>query len=192
MMMEAARLLRLAYPNPKRTILIGHWGGEEHGLLGSRSFAEDNPKVVDGLHAAFNQDNGTWRVEYIRMMGLLAPGEYFGRWLSRIPAEISGEIELDLPGVPERGGSDHMAFLCHGAPSFRLQSHYPDYRQYTWHTNRDTWDKIVFDDLRNNATLAAMLAYLASEDPEKMGREQRVLPGGEQWPRCTPPRRSSM
>ncbi len=44
---------------------------------------------------------------------------------------------------------------------------YDEYRQYTWHTNRDTYDKIVFDDLAENATLAAMLAYMASEDPER-------------------------
>ena len=43
-------------------------------------------------------------------------------------------------------------------------------------TNRDTFDKIVFDDLKNNATLTAMLVYLASEDPELLPRDQRVLP----------------
>ncbi len=34
--------------------------------------------------------------------------------------------------------------------------HYPEYRQYTHHTNRNTFDKIVFDDVRKNSTLAAM------------------------------------
>ena len=78
-----------------------------------------------------------------------------------------------------------------GAP---LAAHY---RQYTWHTNRDTYDKIVFDDLRNNATLAAMLAYAASEDPERMDVTRRVMPVSERtgqpgtWPQCRPPRRSS-
>ena len=88
-----------------------------------------------------------------------------------------------------------MSFLCHAAPGFRLQSSYPEYRQYTWHTNRDTYDKIVFEDLRNNATLAAMLAYLASEDPERVPRDRRVLPTGENgerltWPTCRSPRRT--
>ena len=41
---------------------------------------------------------------------------------------------------------------------------------YTWHTNRDTFDKLVFDDLKTNAMLVAMLAYQASEDPERMPR----------------------
>lgn len=194
-MLEAMRLLKLAYPNPKRTILVGHWGGEEQGLIGSGAFAADHPEVVSGLQANFNQDNGTWRIEYIRMMGYTRAGEFFARWMSKVPAEIENLIDYDIPGVPERGGSDHMSFICHGAPGFRLQSHYPDYRQYTWHTNRDTYDKIVFDDLRNNATLAAMLAYLASEDPEKMPRDRRVLvgPGGQSqsWPPCGAVRRSS-
>lgn len=189
MMMEAMRLLKAAYPNPKRTILVGHWGAEEQGLIGSRAFAEDHKEVVDGLQAAFNQDNGTWRVEYIRMMGLTGAAAHFGRWFSALPAEIESLIDLDIPGVPETGGSDHMSFLCAGAPSFRLQSNYPDYRQYTWHTNRDTYDKIVIDDLKNNATLAAMLAYQASEDPERVPRDKRTM--STAWPRCPTAARST-
>lgn len=88
-----------------------------------------------------------------------------------------------------------MSFLCAGAPAFRLQSNYPDYRQYTWHTNRDTYDKLILDDLRNNATVAAMLAYLAAEDPDRMPRDRRVLapaPNGQPaaWPSCPTARRS--
>ncbi len=195
MMMEAMRLLKAAYPNPKRTIIVGHWGAEEQGLIGSRAFAEDHKEVVDGLQTAFNQDNGTWRIEYIRMMGLTGAGAHFGRWFSALPTEIESLIDLDIPGVPETGGSDHMSFLCAGAPSFRLQSNYPDYRQYTWHTNRDTYDKLIIDDLKNNATLAAMLAYQASEDPARVPRDQRVLvsPSGatQGWPRCSPAPRST-
>ena len=88
-----------------------------------------------------------------------------------------------------------MSFLCAGAPSFRLQSNYPDYRQYTWHTNRDTYDKLIIDDLKNNATLAAMLAYQASEDPVRVPRDQRVLTAGGgspgSWPRCSSPPRQA-
>lgn len=196
MMLEAMRLLRAAYPNPRRTILVGHWGGEEQGLIGSRAFTEDHPDVVENLQALFNQDNGTWRIEYIQAQGLLGASANLGHWVAQLPTEISEHIELDLPGPQEVGGSDHVAFLCHGAPGWRLQSHYPDYRQYTWHTNRDTYDKIIFDDLRNNATLAAMLAYLASEDPERVPRDRAVLPTdsrtGEprEWMSCRDARRS--
>jgi len=196
MMLEAMRILKAAYPNPKRTIILGLWGGEEQGLIGSGAFAADHPEVIRGLQAAFNQDNGTWRVEYIRMMGYTEAGAHFGRWFGKLPRELTRHIELDIPGEPERGGSDHMSFICHGAPGFRLQSNYPDYRQYTWHTNRDTFDKLIFDDLRNNATLAAMLVYQAAEDPTLMPRTQRVLPPNAQgqpvaWPSCGNVRRSS-
>jgi len=196
MVLEAMRLLAEAYPAPRRTILAGHWGGEEQGLIGSRAFTEDHPEVVENLQALFNQDNGTWRVEYVQAQGLLGASEHLARWVARLPEEIAGEIELDLPGPQETGGSDHVAFLCHGAPGWRLQSHYPEYRQYTWHTNRDTYDKIVLDDLANNATLAAMLAYLASDDPERVPRDRALLPpdprSGEEraWIPCREARRS--
>jgi carboxypeptidase Q len=190
MMMEAMRLLKAAYPNPRRTILVGHWGGEEQGLVGSTAYAADHSDVMDGLHASFNQDNGTWRVDYIRMMGFTEAGEHFARWFSAIPNELTDPIELDIPGLPESGGSDHMSFICIPAPAFRLQSNYPDYRQYTWHTNLDTFDKVVFDDLRHNATLVAMLAYMASEDPELMSRETRELPTTRPAPPATPSRRT--
>src|SRR5687768_14864252 len=195
-MLEAMRIIKQAYPNPKRTIVVGHWGGEEQGLIGSGAFAADHPEIVSGLQASFNQDNGTWRIDYIRMQGFAGAGESFGKWFGKIPNEITENIRLDIPGVPERGGSDHMSWICRGAPGFRLQSHYPEYRQYTWHTNRDTYDKIVMDDLKNNATLTAMLAYLASEDPDKVSRTQRALPPDAEgkptpWPACVPPQRKS-
>jgi carboxypeptidase Q len=196
-MLEAMRILKAAYPNPRRTILVGHWGGEEQGLIGSRAFTEDHPEIVENLQALFNQDNGTWRVDYIQAQGLLGASGHLADWVARLPTEISRHIELDLPGPQEVGGSDHVAFLCHGAPGWRLQSHYPEYRQYTWHTNIDTFDKIVLDDLANNATLAAMLAYLASEDPRRVPRDRALLPPNPQtgqpraWLPCTPARRSS-
>jgi carboxypeptidase Q len=62
-MMEAMRILKKVYPNPKRTILVGHWGSEEQGLNGSRAFVEDHPEIVKNLQALFNQDNGTGRVQ---------------------------------------------------------------------------------------------------------------------------------
>jgi carboxypeptidase Q len=46
----------------------------------------------------------------------------------------------------------------------------------------------VFDDVRNNAILTAILVYMASEDPAKTSRDKAVLPisprTGEQvkWP----------
>ena len=191
MMLEAMRILKQAYPNPRRTILVGHWGGEEQGTRGSRGFGEMHPDILEGMQVVFNQDNGTWRAELIEGQGFLAAGANLARWLSFVPTEISSNLKLDVPGNQENAGSDHTSFICHGVPAFRLQSNYTEYRQYTWHTNRDTYDKLVMDDLKNNATLAAMLAYRASEDSTRVPRDKSILPPGangqpRNWPTCPP------
>jgi hypothetical protein len=196
MMLEAMRILKETYPSPRRTIIVGHWGAEEMGLIGSRSFVEDHPEVIEGLQVAFNQDNGTWRVERIEGQGFVGAGAHIARWMSLVPREISGHVTLEFPGAQNNRGSDHSSFVCMGVPAFRLQSNYEEYRQYTWHTNRDTYDKIVFDDLKENATLAAMLAYAASEDPERVPSDRAILPEDprtgepQPWMRCGTARRS--
>ena len=194
-MMEAMRLLKKYYPNPKRTIIAGHWGSEEQGLNGSRAFVEDHPEVVDGLQALFNQDNGTGRVIRISGGGFLNSYDYLSRWLYAVPNDITQHIETTFPGSPAGGGSDYASFLAKGAPAFSLSSLSWSYWNYTWHTNRDTYDKIVFDDVRNNAILTAILTYMASEDSEKTSREKIVLPmnprTGKQrtWPTPRSPNR---
>lgn len=195
-MMEAMRVLKKLYPNPKRTIIAGHWGSEEQGLNGSSSFVEDNPEVVEGLQALFNQDNGTGRVVRISGQGFLHAYEFFNRWMQPVPREIKGEIEMTFPGTPGGGGSDYASFVAAGAPGFSLSSLSWDYGTYTWHTNRDTYDKIVFDDVRDNVILTAILTYMASEDDQTFPRDKAVLPinrrTGEQmaWPSPRNPNRS--
>ena len=187
-MMEAMRILKKIYPNPKRTILVGHWGSEEQGLNGSRAFVKDHPEIVENVQALFNQDNGTGRVVNISGNGFLHAYDYLGRWLNEVPENVTSHIETNFPGTPGRGGSDYASFVAAGAPAFNLSSLSWDYWNYTWHTNRDTYDKIVFDDVRNNVILTAVLAYMASEDPERTSREKINLPvsrrTGEQmtWP----------
>ncbi len=194
-MMETARILKKLYPNPKRTIIVGLWGSEEQGLNGSRAYVEDHPEVVEGLQALFNQDNGTGRVVNLSGQGFLHAYEYLGRWLEAVPDSITRHIETTFPGNPGRGGSDYASFVAMGAPAFSLSSLSWSYWNYTWHTNLDTYDKIVFDDVRNNVILTAILTYMASEDPVKTSREKAVLSinprTGEQreWPTPRSPNR---
>ncbi|MFT6213931.1 MAG: hypothetical protein ACJAS3_000320 [Roseivirga sp.] len=175
-MMEAMRILKEVYPNPKRTILVGHWGSEEQGLNGSSSFVQDHPEVMKGMQASFNQDNGTGRVVNISGQGFLHAYEFINRWLAPVPSAIRSEINTTFPGTPSGGGSDYASFLAAGAPGFSLSSTSWDYGTYTWHTNKDTYDKLVFEDIRNNAILTAIMTYMASEDDEFFPRDQSVLP----------------
>ena len=197
MIMEAMRILKQVYPNPRRTILVGHWSGEEQGLNGSRGYVRDHPEIVSGLQALFNQDNGTGRVENMSASGFPDAAASLARYLARVPADITRNIKFGFPGAPSGGGTDHASFVSCGAPGFGLGSGDWDYGRYTWHTNRDTYDKISFDDVKNNAALAAMLVYLASEDTARMSREKRTVfsltPSGQPgaWPECRDAQRST-
>src|SRR5262249_20959281 len=174
-MMEAMRVLKRAYPNPRRTILVGHWSGEEQGLNGSRRHVKDHPEVRNRLQALFNPDNGTGRIENMSASGFPDASAALARYLARVPADITRNIKFSFPGNPSGGGTDHASFVSCGAPGFGLGSGDWDYGRYTWHTNRDTYDKISFDDVKNNAPLAAMLVYLADQDTVRMSRERRTV-----------------
>jgi hypothetical protein len=189
MAMEAMRILKLAYPRPKRTIMVGHWNSEEQGLNGSRAFTEDHPEVMKGLQALFNQDNGTGRVQSISSAGLTAIGPHLRDWYSKLPAFYTDSMSPNVvswqfndrpTGNP--GGTDGAVFACYGTPSFGMGALNWNYNSYTWHTNRDTYDKVVFDDLKHNATLAALLVYLASEDPTFIARDKSPGTWPENWP----------
>ena len=169
MMLEAMRILKTVYPKPARTILVGHWSGEEQGIIGSGAFAEDHPEIAAGLQFAFNQDNGTGRI--ISFGASIHPENYprLSDYLLAMPSEITQWVRLIPPG-PYNSGSDHVSWLCRGAPAVGLNALQWDYSYTTWHTTRDSFDKIVIDDLKNNATLVAMLAYMASEDKQQSSR----------------------
>jgi hypothetical protein len=123
----------------------------------------------------FNQDNGTGRVVNISGQGFQNAGDFITRWLAAAPDSIKGRIRTTFPGTPGGGGSDYASFVAAGAPGFSLSSLSWDYSSYTWHTNRDTYDKIVWDDLTNNVVLTAILAYMACEEPQLFTREKAEL-----------------
>ena len=191
-MMEALRILKAIGFVPKRTIRAGHWQGEEQGLNGSRAYSEDHPEVVNGLYALFNQDNGTGRVTGSGPGALPGTAVRLDAWLREMPSEITRWMRLGSPGAPANGGSDNASFACYGAPAFGLNALGWDYGWTTWHTNRDTFDKLVREDLVHNATLVAMLVAQAASDPNPMPRDRLdPLPNdprtgqAQAWPACT-------
>lgn len=194
-MMEVARILKKYYPNPKRTIIVGLWGSEEQGLNGSRAYVSAHKDQMSGIQAVFNQDNGTGRIQNVSGQGFLNSYDYLGRWYSAVPSELKQGINFTFPGTPGGGGSDHASFVAAGAPAFMLGSLNWAYGAYTWHTQRDTYDKIVFDDVKSNVATIAILTYMASEDPEKSSQERIKLPINPrtgvqmEWPKVSEPTR---
>ena len=196
-MIEAMRILRTVYPNPKRTIIIGLWNSEEQGLNGSKAYAEMHPEVLSGMQMLFNQDNGTGRISSVSPGPFVQAGATLTRYMSEMPSEITQWIRLGgTSPFNGPGGTDHTVFVCHKAPGIGTGALSWDYSNTTWHTNRDTYDKIIAEDLKNNATLIAMLAYMASEDPQKFPRDlvpQGNMPDGtpRPWPTCPGPTKSA-
>ncbi|HKS07839.1 MAG TPA: M28 family peptidase, partial [Gemmatimonadaceae bacterium] len=180
-MMEAMRILKQVLPNPQRTILVGHWSSEENGLVGSRAWAEDHQDIVKGMQGLFNQDNGTGRIQNLSGGGWPDANNHLLRWWDRLPREFQQQAPVTgnanvRPGIGVAGGgSDNASFACYGAPTFGLGAAQWDYSNFTWHTDKDTYDKVVFDDLKGNATLTAMLVYMASEDPEAVKRDTTIV-----------------
>jgi hypothetical protein len=127
MVMEAMRILKEVYPDPKRTIIAGHWSGEEQGLVGSRAYAEDNPQVLRGLQALFNQDNGTGRVRSLSSSGLTAIGPHLRDWYSKLPGFYTNPMSPNVVSwsfsdnaVTGAGGTDGAVFACYPTPSIGM------------------------------------------------------------------------
>lgn len=187
-MLEAARILKAIYPNPKRTIIVGHWGGEEQGLNGSRAWVADHPEMVARVHAGFNQDNGTGRIQSLGPGPFPAGEDALIRYLQALPSQASGQIRLSGVGNPATGGTDNASFQCMKSPVYGAGGVSWDYGSTTWHTNRDTYDKVIAEDLQYNATLIAMLTYMADQDPQLLSHDVIDLKDREgnpaPWPSC--------
>ena len=89
-MMEALRIIKAVYPNPRRTIIVGHWGGEEQGLLGSRAFVADHPDLVSKVHMGWNQDGGTGRPTNLGPGPFLQATDRLVAYLKEMPVEATG------------------------------------------------------------------------------------------------------
>ena len=191
LMMEVARLIKKYAPNNDRTIVIGHWGSEEQGLNGSRAYVIDFPSETQKIKVLFNQDSGTGRINYIGGQGFVQAYDYLGSWLQQVPEFILKHIKTDYPGMPQTGGTDNASFVAAGIPAFNLGTQNWGYGQYTWHTNRDTFDKIVFKELEKNVITTAILTLEAANYPGEISNEKRTLPNNSQWPSTKEPLRSS-
>ena len=93
-MMEAIRILKTLGIQPRRTIRIALWSGEEEGLLGSRGYVKKtfaDPATMQLLPehekfaGYFNIDNGTGKVRGIYLQGNEACRSIFTQWLATLP-----------------------------------------------------------------------------------------------------------
>jgi carboxypeptidase Q len=174
-MMEAARIIKSLGLKPRRTIRVALWSGEEEGLLGSQAYVKEHfgsaeePKPDFGrLDAYFNIDSGTGRA---RGMSVFGPSEASA--LLR-PALTTFE-DLGFMGVISSrgrmlGGSDHTSFSHAGLPGIGVQQDPIEYGTHTWHTNLDTYERIVESDAKSSAVVIAAAVYFLTMQDQAVPR----------------------
>ena len=156
-MMEAARLIQALGLKPRRTIRVALWSGEEEGLLGSKAYVAqhfgtaENPKPEwYKLDCYFNVDSGTGR---LRGAGVFGPPEAAVVLRPAIKAfDEWGMFGANVTNSRATGGTDSTSFNAAGLPGVGLQQDPIEYQSFTWHTNLDTYERIVPEDVKRAAT----------------------------------------
>jgi hypothetical protein len=178
MMLEAARLIQALGLKPRRTIRVALWAGEEEGLLGSKAYVAqhfgsfENPKPeFAALDCYFNIDSGTGRVRGASVFGppeaaaviraALAPFEDLG---------VAGAIPSTSRAT---GGTDSTSFNNAGLAGIGMQQDPIEYQSATWHTNLDTYERIVPEDAMKAVTVIAAAVWHTANRSEMIPRFTR-------------------
>lgn len=175
-MMEAVRIIKSLGVKPRRTIRIALWGGEEQGLLGSRGyvknhFADPATMELKPEHAKFssyfNIDNGTGKVRGIYLQGNEKVKDIFTQWLTPFH-----EMGAKTVTISNTGGTDHGSFDAVGLPGFQFIQDPIEYDTRTHHTNMDSYDHLIADDLKQISVIVASFVYNAAMRDEKLPRKE--------------------
>jgi carboxypeptidase Q len=180
-MIEVMRILKALNVKLDRTVRIGLWGGEEEGLFGSRAYVKEHfadPKTmhVTAEHAKlsgyFNLDNGSGKIRGVYLQGNDAMRPIFQSWLA--PFHDQGVTTIT---IRDTGGTDHLSFDAVGLPGFQFIQDPLDYGTITHHSDMDTYDHAIPEDLMQASAVIASLVYDAANRPQMLPR--RTLPKAE-------------
>lgn len=176
-MMEAVRILKALNVQPRRTIRIALWGGEEQGLHGSRNYVRNHfadtanrtsNAAGDKVSVYFNLDNGTGKIRGVYLQGNEGAKPIFTKWL-----EPFSDLGATTATLQNTGGTDHLAFDAFNIPGFQFIQDQIEYNTRTHHTNMDSYDHLLPEDLKQAATIVASFVYNAAMRDQKIPRKPR-------------------
>ena len=192
-MMEAARILLAIDAAPRRTIRVALWSGEEQGLLGSQAYVREHFGTFEEPKPGFekfggylNIDAGTGRARGMTVFGPREAGAILHEVLA--PFRDLGVLGANTTQSRRRGGSDHTPFNEASLPGILVFQDPIQYQSHSWHTNLDTFERIVEDDVKKSAmVIAAAVYHLAMRDellprfnaeqmPQRPGTQQQAPP----------------
>lgn len=179
-MMEAVRIIQSLGIKPRRTIRIALWSGEEQGLYGSRGWVKANladpanmqPLAAhEKISAYFNLDNGTGKIRGIYCQQNKEVAPIFQDWLKPFAAMGAKTVTIG-----NTGGTDHLAFDAVGIPGFQFIQDEIEYNTRTHHTNMDSYDHLIPEDLKQAATIVAAFVMNTAQRDEKLPRKPMPEP----------------
>ncbi|MBD0287380.1 MAG: M20/M25/M40 family metallo-hydrolase, partial [Flavisolibacter sp.] len=182
-MMEAVRIIKSLNLQLRRTIRIALWSGEEQGLFGSRNYVKNHlgdPVTMQlkpeqaKISAYYNVDNGTGRIRGVYLQGNESVRPIFAQWLE--PFRDLGASTLTINNT---GGTDHLSFDAVGIPGFQFIQDPVEYDTRTHHSNMDTYEHLIPEDLMQAAVIVASFVYNTAQRDEKLPRKELPKPIGE-------------
>lgn len=196
--MEAARIILATGLKPRRTIRVALWSGEEQGLNGSQAYVSQHFGSVEGgggrlarilggggggklvtkpeyekFSAYYNMDNGTGRFRGVYLQGNSDVAPIFRAWLMPFAEWDASTLTLN-----NTGGTDHLSFDGIGLPGFQFIQDPVEYDTRTHHSNQDNYDRLIPQDLKQNAVIMAAFVYQTAMMDGKIPR--KAPPGGAQ------------
>ncbi len=193
-MMEAARILKAIGVKPRRTIRVALWSGEEQGLLGSRAYVkeqfgtfEDPKPGYEKFGGYLNLDSGTGRIRGALVFGPVEAGAIIREIVQ--PFRDYGVAGANVTRSRLRGGTDSTSFNAAGLPGINFSQDPIEYGSHTWHTNLDTYERILEDDVKKAAVIVAATLYqLAMRDEllPRFPKENMPPPPPGETPSATP------
>ncbi len=158
--LEAARTLKALGWQPKRTITFILFTGEEQGGIGAETFLKNHTSEIPQMDAVLIHDTGTGKVFSIALEDEYATAP--------LMTEIYRPLEevFDLQPLSTRvfGASDHVPFMKAGIPGyFCIQK--PAHYGQAHHSQADTFDKVIPEQINEGAALLAAWAWNVSQMP---------------------------
>ena len=177
-MLEAMRILKTLGLQPKRTIRLAIWSGEEEGLLGSKAYVKQhlegdaNKEARDKTFVYLNMDPATGPIYGWYMQDSEPAKALFDAWLA--PLKNDGARRNVIAGI---GNTDHLSFRAAGVPGFNPIQEYKDYDVRMHHTNVDLYERVSEKDLEQNAIVMAWFAWQAANTDQRIPRPDTAASG---------------
>ena len=162
--LEAARAIAQSGLHPKRTIRFILFSGEEEGLLGSAAYAAQHAATADSIQAVLVLDNGTGMVTGQALQGRSQDSQLWTDLLAPV-----GSLGAKNVRDANKGGTDHLSFIPYGVPGWNFDQEGRGYN-HTHHSQVDTYDHAVPDDLKQASAVMAVTAYELANLPALLPR----------------------